>query len=85
MLHCGQYSKRLGLIALWAQRLPEREFELFRFGTAMASYLQTSDSAPWGVPRQRDVSCCKCQTGHPKRVAAGVSRTGNLPHALRDG
>lgn len=53
MLHCGQYSKRLGLIALWAQRLPEREFELFRFGTAMASYLHALDAAPWGRPKAK--------------------------------
>lgn len=53
MLHCGQYSKRRGLMALCARRLPLRAFELLRLGTAMASYLSGLAALPEAAPKAK--------------------------------
>ncbi len=73
MLHCGQTSKRFGLMALWALRLPLRALELLRLGTAMRSppggTCQTAPSLTKSLYLSIDT-----RAGHPTARSQKVSR-----------
>lgn len=75
MLHWGQYSSRIGLMALWARRLPLRALELLRLGTAMVLHPEGGE-ASWLASSPVLNSCYVSKANGPSyaRLGRGVKR-----------